>query len=292
MSGKFSIKGYFRKIRRDERERKAFLIGVAVFLIVFAGLMIYGHEAGQRQGDVVLTDGRADSAQGAVDTADASGDSAGAADADGNSAGAAGAGSVDAGGNSADVADGAASDGSGQGAVDTGPKAIFVDVGGAVNISGLFALPAGSRVADAIDAAGGLTDDADVKYLNRAAVLYDGDRLYVPTDAEVRNGTAPPSAGQVSPSGGYTGEGAGTSSSGAGAAGQTAPAAPLASSLININTAASEELQKLNGVGPVTAQKIIDYRTKRGGFKTIEELMNVSGIGAKTFEKLKDYITV
>ena len=62
--------------------------------------------------------------------------------------------------------------------------------------------------------------------------------------------------------------------------------------IINLNTGSSEELQKLNGVGPVTAQKIIDYREKRGGFKRIEDLMNVSGIGVKTFDKLKDYITV
>ena len=157
------------------------------------------------------------------------------------------------------------------------PSVIFVDVGGAVRLSGLFALPAGSRVADAIEAAGGLAENAEMKYMNRAYVLADGDRLYIPTVTEVRDGTAPPTAGQVTSSGGAAG---------------TAPQGSSGTSLININTAGSDELQKLNGVGPVIAQKIIDYRTKRGLFSRIEDLMNVSGIGAKTFEKLRDYITV
>jgi len=149
---------------------------------------------------------------------------------------------------------------------------IFVDVGGAVNISGLFALPAGSRVADAIEAAGGVTENAEIKYINRACVLADGDKLYIPTVNEVKDGTAPPSVGQ-------------------GEVTVSSYSEPT-SSLININTAGSDELQKLNGVGPAIAQKIIDYRDKRGGFKRIEDLMNVSGIGAKTFEKLSAYITV
>ena len=154
---------------------------------------------------------------------------------------------------------------------------IFVDVGGAVNLSGLFALPAGSRIADAIEAAGGLTEEADIKYINRAYVLADGDRLYIPSASEVQSGTAPPSAGQVDTAAGVFSSNTQNDS---------------ADNLININTAGSDELQKLNGVGPATAQKIIDYRTKRGGFKRIEDLMNVSGIGAKTFEKLRDYISV
>jgi len=153
---------------------------------------------------------------------------------------------------------------------------IFIDIGGAVNVSGLFALPAGSRVADAIEAAGGLTENAEIKYINRAFVLSDGDRLYIPTISEVQDGTAPPTAGQVSSSGGAA----------------ASPGTETGSVLININTAGSDELQKLSGVGPVTAQKIIDYRSKRGDFKRIEDLMNVSGIGVKTFEKLRDYITI
>ena len=164
---------------------------------------------------------------------------------------------------------------------DPGMDMIFVDVGGAVNISGLFALPKGSRVADAIEAAGGLTESAEVKYINRAYVLCDGDRLYVPTVTEVLEGNAPPTAGQVNASGGSASIAYGSSSSGG-----------TNALLVNINTAGSEELQLLNGVGPATAQKIIDYRTKHGAFKRIEDLMNVSGIGAKSFEKLSDHVTV
>jgi len=164
-----------------------------------------------------------------------------------------------------------------------------------VNITGLFALPSGSRVDDAIMAAGGLTDDANVKYINRATILADGDRLYIPNDSEIRNGTAPPTVGQVSPSGGFSGGAASGANSEtvAGAGPSTGIAGgTLASGMININTAGLEELQKLNGVGPVTAQKIIEYRAKTGGFKRVEELMNISGIGPKTFEKMKDHATV
>ena len=158
------------------------------------------------------------------------------------------------------------------------PEVIFVDVGGAVAINGLFALPGGSRVDDAIKAAGGLTEEAEMKYINRASVLKDGDKLYIPTKTEVLNGTAPQTSGIVSDAGSQGFAAAGTD--------------PGAAQLININTAGSEELQKLSGVGPVTAQKIIDYRTKHGRFNRIEDIMNVSGIGAKTFEKLRDHITI
>jgi len=159
----------------------------------------------------------------------------------------------------------------------TEPSVIFIDVDGAVNLSGIFALPAGSRVADAIVAAGGLAENADVRYINRAYVLSDGDKLYIPTVSEVADGTAPPSAGHVTESAGAVG---------------TASQGSTGTSLININTASSEELQKLNGVGPAIAQRIIDHRTNKGMFNRIEDLMNVSGIGAKTFEKLRDHITV
>ena len=134
--------------------------------------------------------------------------------------------------------------------------AIFVDVGGAVYNSGLYALPPGSRVADAIAAAGGTTDNADITYINRATVLNDGDKLYIPTAAEVKSGTAPPSAGQVTKAGGYSGPESPAAGSSSGAA--TGGDGSAGKALVNINTANSDELQTLNGVGPVTAQKIID----------------------------------
>jgi len=222
----------------DEKKWKPIIVGIIVFVIVFVGLTLYQQAAGKTQGDVILTDGN--------EAASEIGEEHESPDTE-----------------TQDEYQNAE------------PSVIFVDVGGAVRVSGLFALPAGSRVADAIEAAGGLTEDAEVKYINRAFLLSDGDKLYIPTVSEVSGGTAPPTAGQVSESA-YSG----TAQENAGAA------------LININTAGSEELQKLSGVGPVTAQKIIDYRTKKGSFSKIEDLMNVSGIGSKTFEKLRDLITV
>jgi len=150
---------------------------------------------------------------------------------------------------------------------------VFIDIDGAVERPGVIAMPAGSRVIDAIEAAGGLADDADVTGLNRAAVLNDSDKIYIPTAAEVEAGTVPQGAGFTAA--------AGSTSTGVSSAG-----------LVNINTADSDGLQTLSGVGPATAQKIIDYRTSYGAFKTPEDLMNVSGIGEKTFAKLRDKITV
>ena len=323
---KFSIKEYFRDIFRDERQRKPFLVGLAVFIIVFIGLTIY-QQTVKEQGDVILSGGTAESGQ----TADSGQDTNSGRDGKpGQNANVGENRNADAGGNSSgsgsDVINGnngrddinAEGYSSGQVGTDAEPIAIFVDIGGAVNISGMFALPPGSRVDDAIKLAGGLREDADMRFHNRAAVLNDGDRLYIPTESEVRSGNVPPSAGRVTESGGYygnasggqsgssgnntgssnssTGGSSGGNNSGngnsSGSSGNSGNGNSQVQTLININTANSEELQKLNGVGPVTAQKIIDYRTNRGAFKRIEELMNVSGIGAKTFEKLRNYITV
>ena len=146
------------------------------------------------------------------------------------------------------------------------PAGILVDIGGAVNEPMVAELEEGSRVEDAIKAAGGLTEDADVSGINRAAFVEDGEKIFVPSliaeDAD--------------------GQQSGTSSG----------AAYYSDGKININTADSPELQELDGIGPVTAEKIIDYREENGRFDTIEDIKNVSGIGDKTFEKLKDDIRV
>lgn len=140
---------------------------------------------------------------------------------------------------------------------------IMVDIGGEVNEPKVVELEEGSRVEDAIVAAGGVTDEADLTNINRAAFLNDGDKILIPSsESDGNTSTA------------YETE---TGSTGSGK--------------ININTADSEELQTLDGVGPVTAEKIIDYREENGQFSSIEDIKNVSGIGDKTFEKLKDDIT-
>ncbi|MBR6799983.1 MAG: helix-hairpin-helix domain-containing protein [Firmicutes bacterium] len=145
---------------------------------------------------------------------------------------------------------------------------IMVDIGGAVNDPMVAELEEGSRVEDAINAAGGVTEDADLTEINRAAFLEDGDKILIPEKQEVALNDIS-NATDGSAKGGYT---------------------SYSDGKININTAGSEELQTLDGVGPVTAEKIIDYRESNGRFKDIEDIKNVSGIGEKTFEKLKDDI--
>lgn len=138
---------------------------------------------------------------------------------------------------------------------------IMVHVSGAVEKPGVYRLAAGSRVQDAVSLAGPLAE-ADLEALNLAAPLNDGQKVPVPQKGE--------HAGQV------LGPEVGTSSG----------------AKININTATITELDSLPGIGPATAQKIIDYRTQHGGFKSVEELDQVSGIGAKKLEGLKDLVTV
>ena len=144
---------------------------------------------------------------------------------------------------------------------------LVVYVVGAVRSPGIVRLPADARVADALQMAGGATASAELAAVNLAARVADGQQIVVP-----RRGEAPVAAAPAS-------------SSAAAAAGT--PAAP-----ININTASLEELDALDGVGPSTAQKIIDYRTANGGFKTIDEIKEVPGIGDAKFAAMKDSITV
>lgn len=139
---------------------------------------------------------------------------------------------------------------------------LIVDVGGAVKNPAVVELESDSRVDDAINAAGGLTDDADISEINRAAVIEDGQKIYIPF-----KGSAVASAGSES---GSTGE--------------------ANSGKVNLNLADSTALQTLNGVGPVTAEKIIRYRKKHNGFKKLTDLKKIDGIGDKTYEKLKDYV--
>lgn len=144
------------------------------------------------------------------------------------------------------------------------PEEVIIDICGAVNDSKVVTLPAGSRVEDAIKAAGGITDEADLSGINRAAELSDGEKIYIPTADEVERGIELPSAeGNISADGS-----------------------------ININEATAEELETLNGIGPVTAEKIIQYRTEYGKFENKEDLMEVNGIGEKTYAQIKDKIRV
>ncbi len=142
---------------------------------------------------------------------------------------------------------------------------ITVDVKGAVKSPGIYDLPVGSRVHDAVQKAGGLTDEADSKSLNLAQKISDEALVYVPTKGEeaasqqVASGTTPSTSKDKK---------------------------------VNLNKASLEELKQVKGLGGKRAQDIIDHREANGKFKSVDELKKISGIGAKTIEKLKDYVTV
>ena len=142
---------------------------------------------------------------------------------------------------------------------------ITVDVKGAVKSPGIYDLPVGSRVHDAVQKAGGLTEEADSKSLNLAQKISDEALVYVPTKGEE-------AASQQAASG-------------------TTPSTSKEKK-INLNKASLEELKQVKGLGGKRAQDIIDHRETNGKFKSVDELKKVSGIGAKTIEKLKDYVTV
>ncbi len=168
------------------------------------------------------------------------------------------------------------------GSASTGPVAsqpaeLVVHAAGAVARPGLYRLPSGSRVDDLVDAAGGLAPEADANRLNLAAPLVDGSRVYVP-----RVGEPEPAAITPGPPGGAGGEAAGGSPSAT-----TAPGPP-----VNLNTATIEQLDTLPGVGPTTAQAILDYRAENGPFRTVDDLLDVRGIGDAKLAELRDRVTV
>ncbi len=157
------------------------------------------------------------------------------------------------------------------------PPPLRVYVNGAVNRGDVYELPAGSRINDAILAAGGFTEEADTRLLNLAQPVVDGMHIYIPTQEEVQ-GTEPPVVEiPADTPAADAGGNAGNAQSGL---------------LVNINTAGLEALEELPGIGPALAQRIIDYRDKNGPFTTIEAVQEVSGIGPATFDDIKDLITV
>ena len=137
---------------------------------------------------------------------------------------------------------------------------IFVDVAGAVNKPGVYSLSGKSRVIDAIKAAGDSAPGADLSTINLARILNDGEQIYV--DSTVVNS----SGVRVSQS--------------------------IHSGPININRATAKQLDALDGIGPVIAQRIVDYRKKNGSFISIEDLQKVSGIGAAKFAQIKAKVRI
>lgn len=162
---------------------------------------------------------------------------------------------------------------------------IYVDVCGAVANPGVFQLAAGSRVFQAIEAAGGYLPEAALTCVNRAGVLTDGQQLYILTQEEMeRQGLDPAEMAKASDGqmNGSTGTGQNT--------GMTAQVQQ--DNRININTADEAQLTTLTGIGATRAQAIIAYREENGPFAAIEDIMNVQGIKEGTFAKIKDEIVV
>ncbi|MGW0549408.1 helix-hairpin-helix domain-containing protein [Streptomyces altiplanensis] len=145
-----------------------------------------------------------------------------------------------------------------------GEGRIVIDVSGKVRRPGIHRLPAGSRVADALRAAGGVKAGADTAGLNRARLLMDGEQVVV---------GVPAPAGAAGP-----------------AAGGGAPVSGQAAAPIGLGSATAEQLETLPGVGPVLAQHIIDYRTEHGGFRSVDELREVKGIGDRRFADLRPLV--
>lgn len=177
---------------------------------------------------------------------------------------------------------GRTSAGAGAAAGDAGAAGVIVvDVSGKVRKPGVHRLPAGSRVADALRAAGGVSPGTKTGDLNRARFLVDGEQVVVGGTSGVGAGSAGPGSGGS----GTTGPGAaGPGAAGSGAAG-TGAAGP-----IGLNTATAEQLDELPGVGPVLAQHILDYRAQHGGFRSVEELREVNGIGDRRFADLQGLV--
>ncbi|MFC0099099.1 helix-hairpin-helix domain-containing protein [Micromonospora marina] len=149
------------------------------------------------------------------------------------------------------------------------PGQVVVALAGKVRRPGLVRLPAGARVADAIEAAGGALPGVDVALLNPARKVTDGELILVGV-------TAPP--GQAVP---------GPATGGGAPGGSAAPAGP-----VNLNTATLAQLDALPGVGPVLAQRILDHRDRNGGFRSVSDLRQVDGIGDARYEQLKELVTV
>jgi competence protein ComEA len=158
-------------------------------------------------------------------------------------------------------------------------QTLIVYVTGAVVSPGVYELKAGDRIHDAIVLAGGLTDKAAVNYINLAAPLQDGSHIHIPLISEIESGEA----ARIVASGALDTTEYVT---------PTNTENPQKSQRVNLNTATAAELETLPGVGAVTSKRIIDYRDKYGGFKSIEELKNVSGIGDKKFEDLADKVCI
>ncbi|WP_146338480.1 helix-hairpin-helix domain-containing protein [Nesterenkonia sp. NBAIMH1] len=143
---------------------------------------------------------------------------------------------------------------------------VVVHVSGAVKKPQVVELPPGARVMDAVDSAGGMTEEAAAAGVNLAAVAEDGSHVWIPTEAELEEGGAPPAAAAPA----VTGDSGGP---------------------INLNTADAATLEELTGIGPALAERIISHRESTGAFESLEDIGRVSGIGPAILENIADDVT-
>lgn len=167
----------------------------------------------------------------------------------------------------------------GQSDQEAGPDLLVVHVAGAVHTPSIVELPEEARVHEAITAAGGATEDADLAALNLAASVQDGQQVYVPAVGEEPRPNAP--------DGGAPDDGAPD-----GAAPDPAVSAGGGSAVVDLNSATAAELQTLPGIGPAMAERILTHRDEHGPFSSVDDLLAVSGIGPATMERLRDLVTV
>ena len=158
----------------------------------------------------------------------------------------------------------AAGDTSEDGSSGTAPTVVVVDVAGAVRRPGVYRLPQGSRITDAVERAGGMSRNAATSSVDLAAPLADGEQVLVPPTVSAEAGVAAAPAGSA--------------------------AGPRISAPVDLNTATAEQLDALPGVGPVTAQKIVDYRQQHGPYTSVDDLDAISGIGPAKIANLKGLV--
>ena len=156
------------------------------------------------------------------------------------------------------------------------PTRIVVHVVGAVQQPGVYHFNAGARGDDALRAAGGHTNDADLRRVNLATTLFDGQQFVIPRKGEQLATTVPPSGGGFD----------------SGPSGDSGNEAPTTSRLVDLNRATVVELDQLPGVGPSTARAIVDHRTRNGPFASVDDLLAVRGIGPAKLAELKPFVRV
>jgi competence protein ComEA len=144
------------------------------------------------------------------------------------------------------------------------PQTAIIDVKGAVKKPGIYHLPTPVRLYQALEAAGGVTEQADVRQMNMAKEIADGSMIYIPKKGEQIPAEASP----------------------------LQPNSEKENGKINLNTATLQELESLPGLGPTKAQAIIQYRGEHGGFQSVDQLLEVPGIGERTLERIKEQLYV